>query len=138
MIMQNYIIVNGKKYCAGSIFVVNCMGQVCDATFIGHNAERESYFFNINNKICRMHAHVFEKSLVSTTTRIDPNVRLPASKQKKELEINGMLLGWMWYIFLMAVSFIFKDVIGLWIAISIIFFTWRSKKIKEEGMYIEW
>ena len=56
----------------------------------------------------------------------------------KDTEIDGLVLGWMWYIFLMVIATVFKDALGLWGLISFVFFTWRSDKIKKEGKYIEW
>ena len=46
----------------------------------------------------------------------------------KDSQIDGMALGWMWYVFLMAISTIFHDRIGLWILISVVFFSWRAAK----------
>ena len=59
-------------------------------------------------------------------------------KRRKDSQIDGLFLGWMWYIFLMLISIVFKEALGLWIFISIVFFKWRSDKIKKEGTYIEW
>ena len=64
-------------------------------------------------------------------------MHLPIIKTKKDFQIDGLFLGWMWYIFLMLISVIFNGAIGLWILISIVFFSWRAKKIKREGTYIE-
>lgn len=50
-----------------------------------------------------------------------------------ELNIDGMLIAWMWYIFIMLVSIIFKECIGVWIFASVVFFNYRKKKLKERG-----
>lgn len=136
--LQNYIFLNGKKYYSGSVFIVNCMGKESEAVFIGYNREYESYFFKINNKTCRMKASVFNNSFVRATDQVSTSTHIPEEKQRKDSEIDGVFLGWVWYIFLMAISIIFKDVIALWAIISVVFFNWRKKKIKEEGTYIEW
>ena len=136
--LQNYILLNGKKYYSGSVFIVNCMGKESEATLIGYNREYESYFFKINNKTCRMKSEIFKKSFVRAVDSASTYTHIPEEKKRKDLDVDGLFLGWVWYIFLMAVSVIFNGAVFLWILISIVFFSWRAKKIKEEGTYIEW
>jgi hypothetical protein len=136
--LQNYIFIEGKKYNSGSIFIVNCMGKESEAILIGYNRECESYFFKINNKTCRMKSGVFQKSFICATNRIDTHTRIPTEKKRKDGDIDGLFLGWVWYIFLMAISLVFKGTLALWITLSVLFFCWRAKKIKEDGTYIEW
>ena len=52
----------------------------------------------------------------------------------KDTEINGLFLGWVWYIFIMLVVSIFKGAVVGWIVVSFFFFKWR-KKIKEEQTF---
>lgn len=52
---------------------------------------------------------------------------------KDELNIDGLLLAWIWYVFIMVVAVIFVDRIGIWALASIIFFNYRNKKLKEAG-----
>lgn len=52
----------------------------------------------------------------------------------KDTEINGLFLGWIWYIFIIIVVSIFNGAIIGWIVVSFFFFKWR-KKIKEEKTY---
>ena len=136
--LQNYILLNGKKYYSGSVFIVNCMGKESEATLIGYNREYDSYFLKINNKTCRMKSGIFKKSFVRTTDNTNTDINIPVEKQRKDFDSCDLFLGWVWYIFLMAVSAIFNGAVFLWILISIVFFSWRAKKIKEEGTYIEW
>ena len=51
----------------------------------------------------------------------------------RELAIDGMLIAWLWYIVLMAVTFIFNGRIFYWAVISSCFFLYRYTKLKEEG-----
>ena len=95
------------------------------------------FFFKINNKTCRMTERVFKNSFVRVTDKVVCH-NIPTEQQRKDCDIDGMFLGWVWYIFLMAVSIIFKSAILLWVIISVVFFNWRAKKIKKEGMYVEW
>lgn len=136
--LQNYMFFNGEKYKSGTVFIVNCLGKESEAIFIGYNAEHESYFFKINNKTCRMKETVFKNSCIRVTNKVNTDVYIPKEKKRKELEVGCLFLGWIWYIFLMAIATIFNGAIFIWIMISIAFFSWRAKKIKEEGMYVEW
>lgn len=136
--LQNYILLNGEKYYSGSVFIVNCMGKESEAVLIGYNKEYDSHFFKINNKTCRMKDVVFKNNFVRIADGVNINVHIPTEKKRKDLDIDGLFLGWVWYIFLMAISVIFKGAIVLWTIISVVFFSWRAKKIKEEGTYVEW
>lgn len=136
---QNYFVINGTKYYTGTTFIVKDMGgRERTASFICYNTERKEYMYKIENCKCHVHESFFEKWFIRILNGIDTEVRMPVIKTKKDMDIDGMLLGWMWYIFLMMVSAIFKDAIGLWIIISIVFFCWRAGKKKKEGTYIEW
>ena len=135
---QNYFVVDGKKYYTGSIFIVNNVGQQVEATFVCYEEERNRYVYKINDCICRADLKAFKRNFVRATDMINTDVHMPITKTKKDNEIDGLFIGWLWYIFLMAISTIFKNALVLWILFSIVFFTWRTKKIKEEGTYVEW
>lgn len=136
--MQNYFIVNGKKYYSGSIFILNCNGKQMEASFICYDPERTRYIYKINGRNYNVLEQTFKNNFITITDKIDSRVSAPAMKTKRDRDISGLPLGWLWYIFLMLISVIFKGAICIWIFISIVFFNWRSKKIKEEGTYIEW
>jgi hypothetical protein len=135
---RNYFEVNGKKYYTGTVFLINHAGKQKEASFICYDERCSMYVYRTG--VCTMHAsdERFWRSFVSITNKHDNSVHVPRIRRKNELDIDGMFLGWTWYIFLMLISCIFKSVIGLWAIISIVFFSWRSEKIKEEGTYIEW
>lgn len=130
--------VNGKTYYTGTIFIINYLGKEAEASFICYDLEHSLFIFQIKHLTCRAHDTYFYNNFICATNKIDKSVRMPIIKKRKDFEINGLFIGWIWYIFLMLISIIFKDAIGLWIIISIVFFSWRSKKIKEEGTYVEW
>lgn len=139
----NYFIVNGKSYFTGTVFIVNYYGKQIEATFVCYNVDTKRYIYIIKNGKgnscrCRVTEKDFYDNLVTITDKVNKNVHVPIEKKMKDSQIDGLFLGWMWYIFLMAISVIFKDVIGLWIVISVVFFSWRHGKIKKEGTYIEW
>lgn len=140
---RNYFEYNGKKYHTGMVFVVKDGDKQTDAIFICYDTDTKKYIYKIKNwsgNDCKVLAYekYFYNNLVSITNKFDNTVRSPIIKKRKDTQVDGLFLGWMWYIFLMAISVIFKDAIGLWILESIVFFTWRKNKIKKEGTYVEW
>lgn len=143
MAYRNYFVYNGKQYYTGTIFIVNEHSKQIEAIFICYNMDTKKYIYKTKNKTidgCKwmVYEKYFYNHLVSVTDKIDNTAHMPFVKQFKDSQINGLFLGWMWYIFLMIISVIFKDAIGLWILWSVVFFSWRKKKIKKEGTYIEW
>ena len=135
---RDYFEINGKKYYTGTVFVVNHIGKQKEASFICYDENEERYVYRIGICTMRVHAEYFWTTFIRVTNKQDDSVHMPIVRQRRDCDINGLFLGWIWYIFLMLVSILFKDVIGLWIFISIVFFKWRSEKIKKEGTYIEW
>ena len=135
---QNYFVVEGKKYYTGSVFVANNVGEQSEATFICYETERNRYIYKINDCLCHADPKTFRRNFVCVTSKVNMDAHMPITKKKKDNEIDGLFIGWLWYIFLMAISIIFNSAIVLWILISIAFFAWRKKKIEEEGTYIEW
>lgn len=143
MAYRNYFVYNGKQYYTGTIFIVNEHSKQIEAIFICYNMDTKKYIYKTKNKTidgCKwmVYEKYFYNHLVSVTDKIDNTAHMPFVKQFKDSQINGLFLGWMWYIFLLIISVIFKDAIGLWILWSVVFFSWRKKKIKKEGTYIEW
>ena len=135
---RNYFTVNGKQYYTGTIFIVNDYGKQVEATFICYDTDRKKYIYRIKECRWQVHEEFFWKHFISVTDKNDSRARMPVTKTRKDTEIDGLFIGWVWYIFLMLISSIFKDAVGLWILISVVFFSWRHNKIKKEGTYIEW
>ena len=136
---QDHFIVDGQRHYTGTIFVIkNHMGTPVEASFVCYDTERQKYVYNIG--ICKHYAspQYFQKMFVHVTNKADPTVKFPVVRTKKDRQIDGLFIGWVWYIFLMAIATIFNGNIVLWIFISYVFFTWRAGKIKKEGTYIEW
>ena len=135
---QNYFVVDGAKYYTGTVFMVNEMNNTMEASFVYYDTDKDRYIYKIQDCIYNVNHENFQRKFICVTSKANLNVHMPVEKRQTDLEVDGVFIGWLWYIFLMAVSAIFKDAIGLWIVISIAFFTWRHKKIEEEGTYIEW
>lgn len=63
------------------------------------------------------------------------NIEISENKKADQDYIEGMLSAWIWYILIMIGAMFIKgfiNIIGLQIAASIIFWSWRLKKIKGE------
>lgn len=141
---QNYFVHNGNRYDSGTIVILSRFDiysrRVCDtkAKFLYYDTETNEYFIEIYGKEYKYDATYFDNSFVRI---YNPSVRcVNSSKQQEkthtfadELNIDGLLIAWIWYVFIMAVGVIFYDRIGIWIFASIIFFNYRNKKLKEAG-----
>ena len=138
MRFQNYFEHEGKKYYTGTVMIVNDFKANQEAAFVCYDTVRETYIYQIGECKCHMSEYRFHKNIVQITDRTNSNVHIPEIKSHKECHIDGLMYGWIWYIFLMIVTTIFNDRISMWIMWSVIFFYWRSNKIKKEGAYIEW
>ena len=134
----NYFVWNGVKYYTGTVIVVKDMGRQTEATFVCYDKTYNYYIYKIKDGRAMRRPDQFEKSLIEVTNKRNDKVRMPAVKTLKDSQIEGLFLGWVWYIFLMAVSTIFKCNFLWWTLISFGFFTMRADKIKKEGEYIEW
>lgn len=134
---RNYFIVDGVKYYSGTIFIIKRGDKEIEATFAWDNVSYGHYMYRIGQRGYTERYKDFWEHFVAVTGKINPNERGPVLKRKKEFDIPGMALGWTWYVFLMLLPVIFKGAIKLWIGISVYFFVWRSKKIKDEGYYYE-
>jgi hypothetical protein len=138
---QNYFIHNGKKYYTGTVFKMKSFEdctKIVEATFICYNPDNGYYRYMCNKKGVFAATEVFNKLFIEPTDKIDSTAHMPTTKSRNDMEINGLFIGWMWYIIIMAIAIIFKDMIPIWIITSICFFNFRNKKIKKEGFYREW
>lgn len=131
----NYFVYNGQKYYTGTVVKLRS-GKT--GSFICRIAERDWSVFRVDGSRMVIPSEHIQSTIVSITDQVNKNVHMPVQKTFKDSEIDGLALGWVWYIFLMAISTLFKGNVCFWIAISILFFAWRKKKIKEEGTYYEW
>lgn len=132
---------NGKIYKEGTIIKIKHGDKIQEATFLWHDIERNNYIYQTftNNCYClhTKHKDVFYANLIDVTCNIDSHYTAPDRRAKwtyrKELEINGMLLAWMWYVFIMFISVLFYDRIWIWIFTSIIFWNYRDKQLRKVG-----
>ena len=133
---QNYFIYNGATYRTGDIVKVlwyNLYGrnpQVKEAIFVSCDPEKNEYNFKIDDQMYCYTQKLFYRIIYQNTEK--PNMQNKACLQRRtfvdELNINGMLIAWIWYIFIMVIGFIFNDRILLWMVASFVFFKYRNNK----------
>lgn len=141
--IQEYFIHNGRKYNTGTVIVIqqfsiySCSMCNTEAIFQYYDTDKKIYAFKIYNKIESCSEQDFKKLFRGVYEEMyNQQFGRKQHKQwtfKKELEINGLLVAWIWYVFIMAVAIIFNDRIGIWILASIIFWSYRRRKLKEAG-----
>lgn len=137
---QNYFIHNGQQYNAGDLvsfkFFDYRVGKSYEtkAKFLYYNTETKEYFVEVYGKEYSYTENLFYKNMCSTTSPRAPDANANNKRTcSDELNIDGLLIAWIWYVFIMAVGVIFYDRIGIWILASVIFFNYRNKKLKEAG-----
>jgi hypothetical protein len=138
---QNYFIYNGTTYRTGDIVKVLWYSvyaptpKVKEAVFVSCDPEKDEYNFKVDEKMYCYTQKLFCHMIYQNTER--PNMQNKTHLQSRtfvdELNMDGMLIAWIWYVFIMAIGVIFNDRIVLWIAASIIFFNYRNNKLKNGG-----
>lgn len=138
---REYFIYNNKQYNKGTVVILRRFDpysrKVCNtkATFISYNTDTKEYIFEIYNSECKYTEGDFRNSICEI---YNPNKRMINMNNSghtfsDELSIDSLCIAWIWYVFIMAVGFIFYARIGIWILSSMIFFNYRTKKLKEAG-----
>lgn len=145
----NYFIYKGKRYEYGTIVKLQYR-DITEAIFIVCDPEEDYYMFAFKNENCkdgyyncRYTKRDLQDQMIEITDKIDTNYiecnplqsvrEINTLTFKEELSIDGIFIAWIWYIVLMAITLIFNEFYLYWIVISVCFFAYRSKKIKEEG-----
>lgn len=142
--IQNYFIYNGKKYYSGTVIKIEYYQGIKEVVFLGYRPERKEYAVSFYpDRTVWYRENDFYKELIDVTDTVNNYYVNWAQKEEerlhpkltvaRELNIDGMLIAWSWYLFIMLVSVIFKDCIGIWILASVVFFNYRNKKLKERG-----
>ena len=142
---QDYFVYNGARYPCGtqikiSLPLHNNHTSNGLAYFVYYNTEYDVVWCKMcyTRKKYGLSMEEFLKRLEGITGKRDPSISVPEAKRLKDYQIPKLLVGWVWYIFIMLFLTITTSAIAGWIIFSIIFFIWRSNVIKKEGYYVEW
>lgn len=142
---QYYFIYNGRRVEPGAILQFKPWRGVEEVVFEWYVPDMDLYVIKYKSpygmKGTGIYGDEFKKHFVRVTSKMDEYVvrdhqmRMESNKLTfgKELQVDGMFLAWLWYIVLMAVTFIFVGRIFYWAVISVCFFIYRYGKLKEEG-----
>lgn len=141
---------NGKMYGAGTIITMKFYNSGLNrieekkVPFCYRTTMRDVYEIQLpNGCIQGLLKQEFYDRIISVDDAVDTNVLQQTQVQiarenkkptfKDELNIDGLFIAWMWYIFIMAVATIFRARIGIWVLASIVFFNYRKRKLREAG-----
>ena len=142
---QYYFMYKGRKIEPGTVLKIKPWCGVEEIIFEWYVPDADLYVFKYKGKNgvvgSGMHGDEFKRYFMYPTNKMDEYVvrehqmRMENNKLTfgKELAIDGMLIAWMWYIVLMAVTLIFNGFYLYWIFINVCFFIYRYGKLKEEG-----
>lgn len=140
---------DGKRYASGTIIQIkptrNKQYVLCEeAVFLYHVPEKHWHviafgpedelilsskdFFNILIGVVKLQNTKYAEQICQNI-----NTEIKDITFGQELQIDGMLIAWIWYIFLMILITFFHDRIIGYIGFSIIFFRYRNKKLREAG-----
>ena len=138
---KGYVVYKGKRYNSGdkiNIYWYTRGYKVgmfpYTGTFLDCDEEKDEYRIVVNGI-----TYCYNKICFSTIMRDEDRVAKkaqPCAKKatfRDELNIDGLLIAWVWYIFIMVISTLFYDRIGLWIIATLVFLNYRNKKLKEAG-----
>lgn len=140
---KNYVVCKGKTYHSGDTMDILWYthgyksAYPYTGTFLDCDEGKDEYRFIVDgqtycfNKVC-FYQMVCNNPIPKNGMYYTSNT--PKQRTlKDELNIDGLLIAWIWYIFIMVIGTIFKGNITIWIFTSIIFFNYRNKKLREAG-----
>ncbi|MDD6828095.1 MAG: hypothetical protein PUE12_18655 [Oscillospiraceae bacterium] len=155
-IMYNYFDYNGVRYYTGSKFKCNNFLKTdvqlfpeIEVTFIKRNKKSNTCFIHSNVAMCdfEFQLSTFINNIIdvvySNTKEVVDIMNEKYKNDKKyyhwvedgedcyKAKPDELVIGWMWYVFFMAIVTIFNWNVWLWALITIIFIKWRKNKIKE-------
>ena len=150
MARELYFTHNGKRYECGSIIILkdDYLGATRERVFLCHIPGSDSYLYQNKNGgvIYSINEKDFNNDLVEVKDEICIPIRDSflqstsgynrAPTVIEELMDDNLLIVWIWYIFIVIVSIIFKGRIAIWALASFIFFRYRKRKLRERGFKI--
>lgn len=138
---QDYVIYDGVRYNSGDTINIlwyvngNMNKRNYTGIFVDCDEKKDEYRFTVDGKLYCFNKLLFWRTIRNTPIMEKDYRNVPPKKAtfKDELNIDGLLIAWIWYIFIMAVAFIFVGRFGIWTLASIVFFNYRKRKLREAG-----
>lgn len=142
---QDYFTYQGKRYESGNIIVMHIFNvhsrSMCHTKceFLYYDTTEDVYVVKVYGGEKKYKSDLFFRCFCYNYNEIVAQEHAKYHNQNqqltfsKELNVDGLFIAWMWYVFIMVIAIIFKDCIGIWILASVVFFNYRNKKLKEAG-----
>lgn len=124
--MGDSLFFRNKHYAKGTVAKIRYCNQIFIATYKGKMNATYAFILDNGKEVWIKYKDILSIEVYQTYT--------PVKETLKDIDINRLVIGWIWYILIMATLTIFNGRIIGWIAASIIFFRWR-KRVKEEESY---
>lgn len=141
---------NGKLYGSGTQLIIKDSrypDKTVTAYFIkiessGYYRLRSEYYDDNGNKKSWSNPVMSKEQFYDRLVGVVENNHVDAhygmrKVTPRDIDISRLFLAWIWYIFIMVISIIFVDAIGIWILASVIFFKYRKKVLEEESYYVQ-
>ena len=136
--MVKYFYFNGQQYAEKTVVKIyenkkNNFKFCSYLTFIGHDDKTKLYYF-CSLYDCWIQFVMTEEQLKACIEEISTPYVLQVSTAPimQPDNIDGIVSAWIWYIIIMVFGLFLKEplnVFGVWILASVIFFTWRHRKM---------
>lgn len=155
-VMCDYFDYNGTRYYTGSKFKCNnFLGvsvrdfPIVEIKFVKYNKKSNTCFLRSNISACTymFELEAFIKNIIDVTDQKSREIMGTINekyKDKKEYyhwvedgedcykqKPDCLLIGWMWYVFIMGIAAILNGRLFIWALATYTFVKWRKKKIKE-------
>lgn len=124
--MRDSLFFRNKHYAKGTVAKIRYCNQIFIATYKGKMNATYSFILDNGKEVWIKYKDIISIEVYKPYT--------PVKETLKDIDINRLVVGWIWYILIMLTLTIFNGRIVGWIVASIIFFRWR-KKVKEEESY---
>lgn len=138
--MSKHFNFNGKMYGTGTVVLINenyrkDFGFYSRLVFDRYDEEKGLYFFTSLSRhwdMFGMNDFQIEECIETIVKPYGVIVQIDPTPVVDPDNIEGIVSAWIWYIIIMCLGFFLKDIIDqiiVWALASIIFFSWRHKKM---------
>lgn len=155
-VVCDYFDYNGTRYYTGSKFKCNnFLGvdvrdfPIVEIKFVKYNKKSNTCFLRSNISACTymFELEAFIKNIIDVTDQKSREIMGTINEKYKDnkeyyhwvedgedcykQKPDCLLIGWMWYVFIMGIAAILNGRLFIWALATYTFVKWRKKKIKE-------
>lgn len=117
--MGDSLFFRNKHYAKGTVAKIRYCNQIFIATYKGKMNATYAFILDNGKEVWIKYKDILSIEVCQAYT--------PVKETPNDIDINRLVIGWIWYILIMATLTIFNGRIVGWIATSIIFFRWRKR-----------